>query len=597
MNFKQLINPKMHLLAQRFSPVVSVCILCLLLRGLSPIGHVEATDIEDCSHYADSSSGSDGNGSLSQPWNQINAHLDELSPGDSLCLRGALNPAASQIYPEALDLAGVSNGTASQPITMQGYPGEYVTIQSSDSVLTVRGANYWIFSQLTFDHLMAASDAIRFRDQASHNLISSVRLKNGTRDGIDIAGGSHDNHIEDFVISDFNWETNDAHCIVLDPDTDGTIIHGNVLTRCSGDGVQLFATDSTSESDYASGVQIIDNFFTRGGITRAENAIDIKGAVNLRIQGNTISGYFDNKAIVLQKGSQGTWIEGNTISDSERGLEIRGEDGKDHANVTILRNVFYGITGQYAVKFDEVTRVEFLHNTIADISGNAIRVEEEGVFGSPASNLFRNNLVYSAGNAYTTGSAIFQATVDHNGWFDTGTDPEFADTSDTTGTGDPGFVSAATHTYTLAVTSPAIDRGIDLGQPFFGTAPDLGAYEFEAIGFYLTVVPTAISIPAGGTASYTIEIDPSGGFSNTVDLSVGILPPLVHGIVTPAYVNPPGSATLVLTNTHASGPLTPGLFNTVQISAIGSGYAQTATITLLVGGETRYMPAILRNVP
>ena len=582
----------------RATGFISLLIGGVLLTLLwSPWKLGRTAPVDDCTHYADSNLGTDGNGSLAQPWNQVNGHLNELAAGDVLCLRGTGNAAAPQIYSEALDLAGVADGTSAQPITVQAFPGDYATIQNSDPVLTIRGADYWIFSDLGFDHLMAASDAIRIRDQAGHNTIKNCTLQNGTRDGIDISSGSHFNRIEACTIGNFNWTTADAHCIVLDPDTDGTIIHGNTISNCSGDGVQLYAGDSTQESQYAVGVEITENEFTRGTIPRAENAIDVKGSVDLLVQGNTISGYLDNKAIVLQKGSQGTWLEGNTISGSERGLEVRGEDGKDHENITILRNVFFDITGQYAVKFDEVTGVAFLHNTIADTAGNAIRVEEEGVFGAPAANVFRNNLTYNAGSAYTTGSAIFQGTVDHNGWFDTGTDPEFSDPTDTTGTGDPGFSAAGAGDYTLLGSSVAIDQGIDLGSPFSGSAPDLGAYEYQGAGFEVVSAPGSAAIPAGEAATYTLTLTPLGGYSDSVTLSFEASAPFLTSHLTPTRVTLPGSATLVLTDTHPTGPLLPGLFHSLPITASGAGYTQTITITLLVGGDSQYLPGILHHVP
>jgi parallel beta-helix repeat protein len=51
------------------------------------------------------------------------------------------------------------------------------------------------------------------------------------------------------------------------------------------------------------------------------------------------------------------------------------------------------------------------------------------------------------------------------------------------GIADPGFAStdpAVAGFLHLAVGSPAIDVGVDVGLPYSGVAPDLGAYEFDA---------------------------------------------------------------------------------------------------------------------
>lgn len=44
----------------------------------------------------------------------------------------------------------------------------------------------------------------------------------------------------------------------------------------------------------------------------------------------------------------------------------------------------------------------------------------------------------------------------------------------------PMFVNASANNYQLKNTSPAIDAGINVGLPFSGKAPDLGAYEYSA---------------------------------------------------------------------------------------------------------------------
>jgi hypothetical protein len=42
---------------------------------------------------------------------------------------------------------------------------------------------------------------------------------------------------------------------------------------------------------------------------------------------------------------------------------------------------------------------------------------------------------------------------------------------------DPLFVKPANNDFRLRAGSPAIDAGVDVGLPFQGDAPDIGAYE------------------------------------------------------------------------------------------------------------------------
>jgi hypothetical protein len=65
--------------------------------------------------------------------------------------------------------------------------------------------------------------------------------------------------------------------------------------------------------------------------------------------------------------------------------------------------------------------------------------------------------------------------------------------------------------------------------------------------------------------------------------------------LSPAVVNTPGEVTLTLTDLHASGSLTSGLFYSAPITATGGGFTRTATVSLLVGGVRIYLPVILKN--
>jgi hypothetical protein len=70
---------------------------------------------------------------------------------------------------------------------------------------------------------------------------------------------------------------------------------------------------------------------------------------------------------------------------------------------------------------------------------------------------------------------------------------------------DPLFNDPAAGDYTLQAASPLVDAGIDVGLPFLGAAPDIGAYEREAslassaeglVESYSKVQPSAFKNPA-----------------------------------------------------------------------------------------------------
>jgi hypothetical protein len=43
---------------------------------------------------------------------------------------------------------------------------------------------------------------------------------------------------------------------------------------------------------------------------------------------------------------------------------------------------------------------------------------------------------------------------------------------------DPQFVNAMANDFRPAASSPAVDAGINVGLPYSGSAPDLGAFEY-----------------------------------------------------------------------------------------------------------------------
>jgi len=47
---------------------------------------------------------------------------------------------------------------------------------------------------------------------------------------------------------------------------------------------------------------------------------------------------------------------------------------------------------------------------------------------------------------------------------------------------DPMFIDPSGHNFGLKSGSPAIDKGIDVGIPYTGGAPDVGAYEYPFSG-------------------------------------------------------------------------------------------------------------------
>lgn len=412
-----------------------------------------------------------------KPGESINDKLKVLQPGDTLLVRAGT-------YNESLSLP--RDGQSGKYLVLKAYPNEKPIITNSTTLLTL-SKQWWLIQGLIFDQQGAASDAIKI--SGSNSILRGCELRNGKKDGIDGDKGSTNITIENCAIYDFvNQPGVDAHGIVVDPGAIGWKILKNKIYNCGGDCIQIYAEDTHPVSDYSKDFTISGNtFYTTLG-SNSENGLDFKGIDGCVVDGNELYG-FQNKAWVVQKGCRNITGSNNIIHDSERGIEFRGEGGKSQENIKLVRNVLYNIQKYYVIKFDYVANVELYHNTLANSPVIAIRVEGQGI----SSGKMQNNLISNCGGASV--SATFNVTSNYNGWFNSDAG-DMAGANDVTGS-DPKFVNAAQANFRLASASPAKDKGVNIGLPFTGARPDLGAYE---IGMTTPVKLKRLSVEQQGAA-------------------------------------------------------------------------------------------------
>jgi hypothetical protein len=106
-------------------------------------------------------------------------------------------------------------------------------------------------------------------------------------------------------------------------------------------------------------------------------------------------------------------------------------------------------------------------------------------------------------------------------------------------------------------------------------------------GFTLSASPATATVPPGGNTSYQVTVNPSGGYSGSVCLSVSGVPSGVTASFSPACTT--GSSTMNITNNGAAAST-----YTLTIKGIDANQvSKTTTVTLLVGPlsvASRYVP-------
>jgi parallel beta-helix repeat protein len=180
-------------------------VLALLSTGL----YINmAANAATCTYFT-ATNGNDSNpGTLSLPFRTVNRGVRPLQPGQTLCIRVGL-------YAEELYKSVVPSGTSwSQPVTIQAYSGEKVTLQpptGSNAVLwLVYPQRYIVFDGLVLDGINGELEGVRLwgsggevGTEPDHIRIQNSEIKNAKHSGI--AGGNYIELINSSIHHNGRW--------------------------------------------------------------------------------------------------------------------------------------------------------------------------------------------------------------------------------------------------------------------------------------------------------------------------------------------------------------------------------------------------------
>lgn len=405
-------------------------LISILSKGLSIALITISLPAALSSNYYVAPTGNNSNdGSLQSPWASVLYAISKAQPGDTVFVRGGT-------YDEGEIWIRQNYG-------MGGRDGVYVTIA-------------------------AFPDEIPIFTNGSRGLIidaSYVRVI-----GLDFRNGKE--------MYNVNW---------------GGPTHHIELIKNRFSGVPGYAAISISGEHNLIEKNIIDLAGNSVG-TQGHGIYIMEGAHTL-IRGNFISGTsgygihlyerpYSNDPPGYVRGIKNILIEENFVTKSRErsGIIVAAEGGNVPVNIDsiVIRNnvvVNNPLHGIILVGWSEIKNIQIYHNTVYGNADNAIQIYEK-----VKNVVIKNNIICAKPGKKHIDNApnAPDIIVERNLYYPAPIAVKnIKDLNPVVG--DPLFIDLDHNDFNLKKGSIAIDAGINLGLPFKGTAPDLGAFEFDPL--------------------------------------------------------------------------------------------------------------------
>jgi len=404
----------------------------------------------------------------------------------------------SGTYAEKLVIdSAVRAGTANAPITLRGEGNARIVPTSSGWYMVMVQRPYWRLENLEFDVRGARQVAVTFAGNSQGSVLADSELKNGAfGSGVSTDSGAQGVTIQNNHIHDFNQGSSDSHGIVIAPTSRDITVRGNDIHGNSGDSVQCLGPEGFSNDTPAKGVLVEDNHLH----DNRENAIDIKTCHDVTVRNNRMHGFTQSstsrgEAVVVHYSAKNVVLENNDISDAALGIAVGGNRvNAPPTNISVRRNRIHGLKTPEgsAIRIENGVDVRVLHNTVTGTEGFAL-VVGHGTGGDSTRVAVRNNLfatrnavnlgpyvseldlsanVYQPRASFTTGK-FFVPAASWVGdllaaWKQQGLDATSSEAA-----------NALADAKTFSPGAGAVDKGMDLGLPYCGAAPDVGAVESD----------------------------------------------------------------------------------------------------------------------
>ncbi|WP_426753412.1 right-handed parallel beta-helix repeat-containing protein [Myxococcus sp. Y35] len=441
--------------------------------------------------YVSPSGDDSASGSRDRPLRTISKALTLVGPGEIIRVQKGT-------YAEKLVIgASTRAGTADAPITLLGEGLPKVVPTSGGWFMAHVQRPHWRIEGFEFDVQGQRQVAVTFSGNTEGTVLAGNELHHGAfGSGISTDAGAKGITIEGNHIHHFARGNDDSHGVVIAPTSVNITVRGNDIHDNSGDSVQCLGPEGFSDNTPARGVLIEDNEM----YDNRENAVDLKTCHDVVVRGNRMYGFTRStssrgEAVVVHYSAKNVVIEENDIFDASIGIAVGGNRvGAPPTNVSIRRNRIHDLKTPEGsgIRIENGHDVRVLHNTVVGTDGFAF-VVGHGTGGASTHVAVRNN-VFATRNAvsmglsapglrmesnlYLTGAAfnsgIFVAP--QSDWVG-GTLANWLSDGVELGSGESG--EPLVDLDALLPGEAAVDRGMDLGLPYCGAAPDIGAVESD----------------------------------------------------------------------------------------------------------------------
>ena len=373
---------------------------------------------------------------MGSPWGTFDFAIDQLSPGDTLFVRGGTYDLTQRI-----DLQAGDRGTSGNRVNIWAYPGEAPILDFSNNphpLGSAAGAAFRIGEDADWLHFQGLtvqnSKNWGIYNYGDHSIFERLTLRYNAGDGLGLYGSASNNQ----VLNSDSYEN-------FDPQNNGEHANGFVAAlSLLGPGNVFDGVRAWGNSD--DGL----DFWEAGNAVTVRNSWAYANGVDL-------------------------WNVGPAFAGDGSGFKL----GRDSGNHT-LTNVLAWDNQNQGINSNENGTGVTISNATSYHNGRNWQFPESSS-QTTGMHVFRNNISYAGDSSDIFNSSVDDAFNTWNGLQVNAAD--FVSLDDTMARGprqaDGGL--PVSDFLRLASSSNLIDAGTNVGLPFAGLAPDLGAFEHAPI--------------------------------------------------------------------------------------------------------------------